>query len=186
MLRHFAVLTIVITVCIAIFAEGEKGDTTAAKPQAAAQSSGGAMSAMLGGAEEAALKQSRENKPGKEVSGLRLGLGTRLGDNSSQPDEGRQEFNAPVMGDVQYSEPDHHVALDANGRLAEAAPVAQPPPMVKDGNGVPAPAVTSAIGKLARPGKQPPPRRSTKADFDRMMANSAARSGKASTDAEAD
>ena len=79
MLRHFAVLTIVITACIAIFAQGEGNAAKVEKPPAVnEESSGNALSAMFGGAEAAALKQSREGKPTREVNGMRIASGTNL------------------------------------------------------------------------------------------------------------
>jgi hypothetical protein len=179
MLRHFAVLTVVITGCIAVFAEGEKGGASTAKPQG-----GSAVGAMLGRSEEAALKKSGGDKPTKEVNGLRLGSGTRLSNNSGSGDEGSQSQGDTGSGDVRNLDPRNAVALDANGNFVQPGYVS--PPLVKDPNGVPAPAVKAGTSKQPKQAMQQRPRPATQAEYDRMMEASALRSGKASTETEAD
>lgn len=179
MLRHFAVLTIVITACIAIFAQGENNAAKVKNPQAVnEESSGNALSAMIGGAEAAALKQSREGKPTREVNGMRIASGTNLSNNYY---EETTTFAQPeVTGDIRNFDPAHAIVLDEKGTLPE--PANQPPPMIKDANGIPAPSVAAGINQRPNPGKAQPPRQATRQDYERMMAESQQRSGTAGTE----
>ena len=190
MLRHFAVVTVAITACIGIFAQGENAEVAAGPKQAAAapaESGGGFLD--FGGAERAALTGA--NKGPQEVNGMKLASGTRLnsggddgggggGSDGSGPGEatGSVQYTPPLMRPGQ-SGPAFQAGAAPQGN--ELAPRAAPPPIPKDANGVPAPGAAVAASKIIQAAKPQPPRKATQQDIDRMMAASSQRSGGANT-----
>jgi hypothetical protein len=192
MLRHFAVVTIAITACIGIFAQGENSEVAAKPAQAAAPEESGGGMFDFGGAERAALAGG--DKQPREVNGIKLASGTKLnagGDDWGGGDgvgDGGGNFGEG-SGSIQYSQPAMRApATGPATRLPEEvakeglAPPASAPPIPKDANGVPAPGAAVTTFNPARPGKTQPPRKATQQDIDRMMAASIKRSGGASTD----
>ena len=185
MLRHFAAVTVAITVCIGVFAHGENTAAQAEKPKPAAASEeggGNAMSAMLGGAEQAALKQSQGGKPEKSVGGFRIGSDTHLRDNSSDGGGGGESgpSDSGATGDIRNLDPRNAVVLTPQGSIA--APADQPMQVVKDRSGKTVRYVPAASSKPPKSASPQPPKPPTQTDYERMMAASAQRSGPASSD----
>ncbi len=179
MLRHFAILTGVATLCLAMFATGENADGAAGKAQVAS-GEGGMMSAMLG-AEERALKGNQAQKPAKVVNGLTIGAGRRPVNDGGSGDEGepdRQE--AGGQGDIRNFYPQQ--GQPSSGVVASVEPGLQTAAMVKDAAGVPAPAANAASRPRAGLGRTQAPRQATPQDYDRMMAESQRRAGPNSVD----
>jgi len=184
MLRHFAAVTVVATVCLALFANGENAEVSAqgTKPEAAASAeSGGVMISMFGGAEEAALKKSREGGK-REVSGITIGKNTRLEDNTADADSdggssgGGGDGNidnfygtAPAIGATPISR-------EAANLPQRAAPAASgPQPIVRDAGGVPIPAFATKRSVL--PGSANAQRGPSQEDIARLLEESRARNG---------
>lgn len=171
MLRHFAVVTVAITACIGIFAQGENAEVAAKPAQAAApQESGG-------------------GKPTREVNGIKLASGTKLnpggGDDSGGGGGGGGEGSGYIQSPQSAIRPTAYgpaanqpEAIDSNGYAAQATLA----PVPKDANGVPAPGAAISTVNPARPGKPKPPRRATAQEIERMMAASSRRTGRATTD----
>ena len=188
MLRHFAIVTVAITACIGIFANGENAEVTAKPAQAAAPQSEGGGFMDFGGAERAALAGG--NKGPKEVNGIKLASGTRLNAGGDGGDGGGGggvgggggEGTGYIQGRSRISSEDPALRPMAAAEVNGFAPPAGPPPIPKDANGVPAPGAAVTAVNPARSVKPQPPRRATQQDIDRMMAASSQRSGQATTD----
>ena len=181
MLRHFAVVTVAITACIGIFAQGEN-DKVAARP-AQAESPG----SNWGGAESAALAGG--NKQPGEVNGIKLASGTKLNTGGGNGDGDGGGGSGEGSGYIQSAPPAMRSATDRPGARMSAtaetnglAPPAAAPPIPKDANGVPAPGAAISPTNSAKPGKPQPPRKATQQDIERMMAASSQRSGRATQD----
>ncbi len=190
MLRHFAVVTVAITACIGIFAQGENTEVAAKPAQVAAPESGGGF-LDFGGAERAALAGG--HKGPHEVNGIKLASGTRLnaGGDSGGDDGGDGVAGGSRVGSgyiqsapstARTSSDDPALRLTAADERNGFAPPAGPPPIPKDANGVPAPGAAVTSVNPAKPAKPQPPRKATHQDIERMMAASSQRSGGATTD----
>ena len=188
MLRHFAIVTVAITACIGIFAQGENAEVAAKPAQVAAPESGGGF-LDFGGAERAALAGG--HKGPHEVNGIKLASGTRLntggdgggdgvGDGGGGGERSGSIQSAPST--VRTSSDDPALRLTAAAERNGFAPPAGPPPIPKDANGVPAPGAAVTSVNPAKPAKPQPPRKATHQDIERMMAASSQRSGGATTD----
>ena len=188
MLRHFAIVTVAITACIGIFAQGENAEVAAKPAQVAAPESGGGF-LDFGGAERAALAGG--HKGPHEVNGIKLASGTRLntggdgggdgvGDGGGGGERSGSIQSAPST--VRTSSDDPALRLTAADERNGFAPPAGPPPIPKDANGVPAPGAAVTSVNPAKPAKPQPPRKATQQDIERMMAASSQRSGGATTD----
>lgn len=179
MLRHFAVVTLAITACIGVFAQGENAKLAAQPKQGAAQESGD-----FGGANRALL--SGGDKAPREVNGMKLASGTRL-DTGGGSDVGDTPARVvDGIGYIQNSQPAMRPGSEAFSpgipAVADLAPPEAAVPIPKDANGVPAPGAAGTALMPAKADKPKPPRRATQQDIDRMMAASSQRSGKATTD----
>jgi hypothetical protein len=192
MLRHFAVVTVAITACIGIFAQGENTQVAAkpAQAQAAAPESGGGF-LDFGGAERAALAGG--SKGPQEVNGIKLASGTRLNtggdDGGGGGGDGGGGGSGEGSGYIQNAPPamrtssdDPALRLTASAVRSGFSPPAGPPPIPRDGNGVPAPGAAAGAVNPAQAGKPQPPRKASQQDIERMMAASSQRSGRATTD----
>ena len=193
MLRHFAIVTVAITACIGIFANGENAEVTAKPAQAATPESEGGGVLDFCGAERAALAGG--NKGPKEVNGIKLASGTRLnaggdggdgggggGGDGSGGGGGGGEGTGYIQGRSRILSEDPALRPMAAAEVTGFAPPVGPPPIPKDANGVPAPGASVTAVNPARSGKPQPPRRATQQDIERMMAASSQRSGRATTD----
>ena len=182
MLRHFAIVTVAITACIGIFANGENAEVTAKPAQAATPESEGGGFLDFGGAERAALAGG--NKGPKEVNGIKLASGTRLnaGGDGGDGGGGGGEGTGYIQGRSRILSEDPALRPMAAAEVTGFAPPVGPPPIPKDANGVPAPGASVTAVNPARSGKPQPPRRATQQDIERMMAASSQRSGRATTD----
>ena len=182
MLRHFAVVTVAITACIGIFAQGENAKVAA---QAAAPESergflsiGGERPALAGG-----------NKQPREVNGIKLASGTKLDTGGDGSDDGGGGGSVEGSGYIQ-SAPSAMRTPSVNFAARQTAAAegngfalpAGPPPIPKDANGVPAPGAAITTVNPAKPGKPQAPRKATQQDIERMMAASSQRSGRATGD----
>ena len=177
MLRHFAVITVATTACLAMFATGENRGVQVQKAQAAGK--GGTASAMSGGAEGLAQKGARNDKPVKLVNGITISSRTRLEGRPASFEDTEPERNEPPMsGDLRNIYPDAPQAQTARSPAGDPANGAVA--MIEDPSGVPAPAAAAALSKRPTPGKPHQPRRATQLDYERMMADSERRSGTAS------
>jgi hypothetical protein len=156
MLRHFAVVTVAITACIGIFAQGENAEVAAKPAQAAAapEESGGGMFDFGGGGD----------------GGGGGGGGEGSGFIQSAP---------PTMRSTPYGPAARISAADEGNGYT---PPTNQLPIPKDTNGVPAPGAAVTAVNPARPGKPQPPRKASQQDIDRMMAASSQRSGRATAD----
>jgi len=182
MLRHFAAVTLVATVCLAVFANGEnKAAEPAAKPGAEAkEESGGGISAMFGGAEEAALKKAREGDGKRSVNGMNLASGTRLeqggGSYDVEPEPRREQEG---VGDIRNLNPEYRnmkVTSPIQGAEARAQLADAPAPISRDPSGIPVPPTSSGQSAQPRNGRTGPPRMPGEQDIQRMMDASLARS----------
>ena len=185
MLRHFAIVTVAITACIGVFAQGENAKVDPKPKQVAAvpeESGGGFLD--FGGAERRALAGG--HKESREVNGMKLASGTRLESGGGSDLGETPEHVADGVGYIQNTQP---AMGTRTGSYAAGAPAATdfaspaaPPPIPKDANGVPAPGAAISAGNPANAGKPQPPRKATQQDIDQMMAASIRRSGGAATD----
>jgi hypothetical protein len=160
MLRHFSVVTIAATACLAMFASGENS--------AARQGD----SAIAAGTEKAALAQAKTEKP-REIGGLRIAKGTDL--RSADDEDYRDRIEEPVVGDIRYVDPSFGAPRTPETPALAAGPTAgMDPQVVRDPTGVP---LLGAVQR--RPGQRvaPPPRAPTQAEYDRMVAATRLRSG---------
>lgn len=164
MLRHFAALTAVATACLAIFASGENSNALQAASQVNNPGKAGDASVLAG-------QLAKGRREVREIGGLRLAQGTRLG-YQQQPDYDVEKNLGPTEGHIQYDDPASANAAD----LAAAAPSPAPVEMVRDPSGIPAPGTTTAL-KRPPAGRQQAPRRATRQDYERMIAESERRSG---------
>ena len=188
MLRHFAVVTVAITACIGIFAQGENAEVAAKPTQAATQESGGSF-LDFGAAERNALTSG--TKGSREVNGMKLASGTRLntggddggggggGGGGADGGSGYTQTPQPAMRQTQVGPTFQGPGL-AQG--SGPASLAAPPPVPKDPNGVPAPGAAATTGRSASVSKPQQPRKPSQQDIERMMAASSMRSGRATTD----
>ncbi len=176
MLRHFAAVTLVATVCLAVFANGENNAATpGAKPVAeATEESGGGISAMFGGAEEAALKKAREGDGKRSVNGMNLASGTRLDQGGyNEPEEYRAQME--VQGDIRNLNPEYrNMVVGSPPPLADPRTqlAAAPAPIKRDRSGIPIPPQRAGQPGNASAG---PPRAPSANDIERMMEGSKAR-----------
>ncbi|MEO6717137.1 MAG: hypothetical protein ABIM50_07795 [Novosphingobium sp.] len=188
MLRHFAVVTVAITACIGIFAQGENTVVAAKTTPAAAPESGGGF-LDFGGAERAALAG---NKGSHEVNGIKLAAGTKLNTGGDDGTDGGGGGGGGASGEgwgyIQSEPSAMPAAYGPAGGQSPAiegsglAPPVAAPPIPKDPNGAPAPGASVNTINPGKPGKPQPPRKASQQDIDRMMAASSQRSGRATTD----
>lgn len=184
MIRHFAVVTLVATVGLAMFAHGEN---TAAEPKAKQgqpAEGGGVMSAMFGGAEEAALKQAREATRNRNIHGMNVAAGTRLEQGGGyDPDPEIHRNEAEATGDIRNLYPELHslppgsVGMEAQGGPGQAAMPGVPAPIQRDPSGIPVPGLKVGAGQPAKARPQAP-RQASEQDVERMLEASRARSAK--------
>lgn len=161
MLRHFAVLTAVATACLAMFASGENGSAGQAVIKA----------------HDAAKARSLNAQPGamgsgkivvREIGGLKLAPGTRL--DRQQADFEPEITNRAMEGDIRNA----GMAMTRPAEFVGPGPGSKPVEMVRDAAGIPAPAVTASLKRP--PGSSPPPRRPSRQEYERMMAEADGRS----------
>ncbi len=185
MLRHFAVVTLVATAGLAMFASGENSSALA-EAQRAAQARGG-------GAWGTSPRKTSENKTATTVNGMHVAAGTRLERNGGagyEPEGPRIEQE--VQGDIRNIDPEYRALLPgslgpgAQAGAASAQAVAAQAPIQRDRNGIPLPPGASGQAKPSASAKPLPPRRATSQDIERMMEASRLRSstGKAGADSE--
>ena len=161
MLRHFAVLTAAVTVCLAMFASGENSGAAQALIQAKARSTAIPAAQLGPGRREV-----------REVGGLKLAAGTRL---DGRHDDYDTETTRDVgQGNLVYADPASARADEATSPAAGSQAIE----IARDASGVVAPSVTAAV-KRGPNAAQPAPRRATQQDYERMMAESERRSGPA-------
>ena len=196
MLRHFAVVTVAMTACIGIFAQGENAEVAAKPKQVAAapqeESGGGFLD--FGGAERRALTSG--GKDPREVNGMKLASETRLnaggddgggggggGDGGGGGGSGEATgYFQPTGPSIRTVQPGPAMRVPAVGQDSGLSPPAGPAPIPKDSHGVPAPGAATATGNAAPSAKPQPPRRPSQQDIERMMAASSLRSGQATAD----
>ena len=174
MLRHFAIVTVAITACIGVFAQGENAKIASNPKQGATQGSGSSFAAVAG------------DKNSREVNGMKLAAGTRLqSGGGSDADEPPAQV-ADGIGYFQNNDPAFRASSPPGtaGAPAEVAlaPSPAPPPIPRDANGVPAPGAALSARNPANAAKPPTTRRVTQQDIDRMMAAESLRSGGAIND----
>jgi hypothetical protein len=138
------------------------------------------MSAMFGGAEEAALKKSREGGK-REVNGITIGKDTRLENNTADVDGDDGASGGGGVGNIDnfYDTPGAGgapipMAASAPSRSA-ALPAGVPQPVVRDAGGVPIPAF--AAKRAGPPGTGNAQRAPSREDIARMLEESRQRSG---------
>lgn len=186
MLRHFAAITIVATVCLAMFAHGENTSAKAEGPkgeQAAQGESGGALSAMFGGAEEAALKKAREENGKRTVNGIQIGSKTRLEQGpppEPEPESYRPEWDSGNISNLNSGGQGQFAVsggVAGPGITGQSLPPGVPAPIVRDPKGIPIP--PSIVRKSQPPNAAraaPAPRRLSEAEVEGIMEASRIRS----------
>lgn len=187
MLRHFAVLTVVATVCLAMFASGENASALRDAQEAKRARSSGAW-----GTTPAAPPAAKGERT---VNGLKVAGGTRLNQNGSyeqEPEIYRQEQE--IQGDVRNLNPEFRnlppspLLQGAQGGMGTAPLAAVPPQIKRDPSGIPIPPGATGQGRQpanVRPARPRPP---SADEIDRMMEESLQRSatGNGSTGTAAD
>lgn len=179
MLRHFAVVTVVVTSMLGIFAQGENTKVAESAAGSAPASSGGGSFLEFGGAEKAAL--AGPAKEAGQVGGMQLAKGTSLqADDGGGGGDGGGGSSESVTGSIQLAPPAPRRIIFGPGVHPPAdtpSPADGPPPMPKDAHGVPAPGI-AIPGVGAGAGAKPQaPRRPTAQDIQRVLAASGQRSG---------
>lgn len=159
MLRHFAVLTLVITSCIGIFASGENRES--AEQQLKPRTSNSA----------ASQAKSAPANPPKIIGGLIIGAGTRLG---PSPDAGGY-FDSEGGGGSGSGETSPYQGSETGNVTPMGPPPGLQSPHLATASQGPPP----GVGRNQRKGRPNPPplRQPTAQELDRMMAASRERSG---------
>jgi hypothetical protein len=187
MLRHFAVVTVAITACIGIFANGENSKVAARSMNEMAHHSG-VFSIGFSGTKRASLGGSG-NRQTSYINGMKLAAATNLnssgGDDSNEPSLQSGESFGTIQNDHLTVQPP--LAGSAMGTSTanlgnEFAAQAAAQPIPKDELGVPAPGAATPTNSLLKRPKPQPPRKATQQEIDQMMAASSHRSGGAATE----
>jgi hypothetical protein len=175
MLRHFAAVTVVATVCLALFANGENAKVSARGTDSAAAASAESGGAMFG-AEEAALKKSREGGK-REVNGITIGKNTRLENNTADVEADSGPSGGGGVGNIDnfYGTPGAGDAaplpMAASAASQSAPPSAGvPQPVLRDASGVPIPAF--AAKRVGPPGTGNAQRAPSREDIARLQEES--------------
>lgn len=179
MLRHFAVLTVVATVCLAMFASGENAS--------ALREAQAAKRARSSGAWGTAPAAPAPAKGEREVNGMKLASGTRLNQNSNyehEPEVYRTEQEA--QGNIRNLDPQYRSLPPGSvGVPGIAAAAGTPAAAIKrDPAGVPLAPIGSGQAKVPGNAKLQPPRQANTQDIERMMEASRSRSTRGSASSE--
>ena len=183
MLRHFAVLTVVITSCLAIFAQGENNSLEEAR-RAVASKNGSAGAFSVNGA----AKQAQERKALREIGGLKIAADTKIGggfradaviEREAASSDGGGSGSGSGSGDTGNN-------TDANSSPAAVAgqPMMPPPGSNPVQLSPGPPGMPPGVGPNQRrgPPTAQPPRKPTAQEIDRMIAAARERSGSATQD----
>jgi hypothetical protein len=176
MLRHFAVVTLLATASLAMFASGEN--------KSALLEAQKAQSARGGGTWGTSPQKRADAAAPRTAGGLQLASGTRLqqSNNYDEPEDIRS--GQEVLGDVRNLDPQYRtlpqgsLAGPSGVSGASAALAAAPPVIKRDPSGIPVPPMRAGQGNPPSNARPAPPRQATKEDIDRMMEASRARAAK--------
>ncbi len=176
MLRHFAVVTVLATAALAMFASGE--NTSALREAQKAQR------ARSSGTWGTSPQKPAEAAGPRTAGGLHLASGTRLQQNGGFDEPEDFRATQEVQGDIRNLDPEYRTlppgALGgpSGGSGASAALAAAPPVIKRDPSGIPLPPIRADQGNPPGNVRPAPPRQATKRDIDQMMEASRARSAK--------
>lgn len=186
MIRHFAVVTLVATVCLAIFASGENASALKEAQEAKRARTSGIWGTTPRKADEASGQRA--------VNGMNVAAGTKLDHGGEyDPDPEMPRFEQQDWGDIRNLDPDLQslapgsVGLAAKDGLGQAPMPGGPAPMLRDPSGIPIPGQRTGAGQLIQT-RAKAPRKASEEEVRRMLEASQARSskgnGSASPDAE--
>ena len=174
MLRHFAVVTLLATAGLAMFANGE--NTSALREAQKAQR------ARSSGTWGTSPQKPAEAAGPRTAGGLNLASGTRLQQNGGYDEPEDYRVAQEVQGDIRNLNPEYRTlppgALGggSGGSGASAALAAAPPVIKRDPSGIPVPPVRAGQGNPPGNARPAPPRQASTQDIDKMMEASRARS----------